>query len=239
MRVKKPRIMALYVSACKECAAAGVDMSPEDYAWLYDAACRAVDCGRESTFLLDPPVKVGNVTLYPQTLGAMLWWKQYGEKWFCSACDEDQVVAIAWMLSHARDKNKILAMTSRRRFIRELVKWQLGVSFRTTISELSWGIISVFGGRESISVGDKNKENCPTQASSIDWGGAVARLCFYYGGNPEHYLWEIGEDAARELLEKAPRQDGTQREEEESERREYIEFLEIVRHMKSRRGKAE
>lgn len=233
MRVVKPRVSALYKSACAECAAAGAALLPEDYAWLWDASQRAVDCGNECPSLLEVPVRVGNVVLYPRTLGAALWWQNYGQKWYGAAeANADEVVALAWLLAHARDKAVLEACSTRWRASAAILAWQAGLAWSVTVGELAWGIDRLFGQRDYFELDAGRKE--ADSASASDWGSVVARLCATYHRAPEYFLWEIGENAALELLEKAPLPDGLRREAAASGR-EYAEFVQIVRHLKALR----
>lgn len=232
-RLSNPRISALFKSACAECVTAGVVLLPEDFVFIYDAAARTIDSGNECPALVEVPVKVGNVTLYPRTLGASLWWKKYGNEWYGGKADADEVVALAWLLAHSRDRAALESCTARWRASAAILAWQIGIAWKTTVGELAWGIDRLFGQRDYFAVGNEKKEL--DSASSVDWGGAVARLCATYHRPPEYFLWGIGEGAAIELLEKAPLPDGTCRDSAKADGRAFAEFRETIASIKRER----
>lgn len=232
MRALKPRVSALYLSAVAECKTAG-ELLPEEYAWLYDAATRAIDVGNECPALLEVPVSVGNVVLYPLTIGAKIWWKTYGQKWWGEQADADAVVSQAWLLAHSRDSRMFERLTSRPRCALAIMAWQLGIARRVTVAELAWGISRLFGHKDYVDVsmpGEDPRMEEREAAGSADWGALVARLCATYHRPPEYFLWQIGEPAACELLRKAPLPPGMKRDEEPDAGLE--EFRAIVRRIK-------
>lgn len=232
MRLQKPRAIALYNSACAECKAGGADLAPDDYAWLWDAAQRAIDSGHYAPDFIEPPVVVGNVTLYPRTIGAWIWWKNYGLDWYGNGSDEDQIVALAWMLANAKDAAMFERMTSKWRCTAAILGWQLKVAASVTFGELAWGITKVFGGRDPVESGSGEKQGDAYLASSVDWGEIVARLCSAYHQRPEYFLWQIGENVAMEMLKNIPAENG--RRHEDDEMKAFAEFREVVRVIKAR-----
>lgn len=236
MRCMKPRLSALYQSACKECEAAGVDLSPEDYAWLYDASRRVIDDGNECPALLQVPVSIGNVTLYPRTIGASLWWDNYGEKWYGTASKEQHVVALAWMLAHSHDSGLFSRLESKWKADAAILAWSVKVAARITPADLAWGVDRLFGQVDYVETDDGiRREDSPGAA---DWGAAIARLCAAYGRRPEYFLWEIDETLCATLLKNAPLPNGTQPGADADASRRLAEFREIVRTIKAKAPKA-
>jgi hypothetical protein len=236
VRVMKPRIEALYESACAECSEAGAILTPSDYAWLYDAARRVVDFGSESPLLLEVPVKVGNVVLYPRTIGSGVWWDRNGQRWFGGGSgDADETVALAWSLSNARRPDVFEWASSKWKAEASILKWSLGVASRVTVGDLAWGIVRLFGQMDVVDISSPNaaKVEIPSSSES-DWGTVVARLCATYHRPPEDFLWKMSDTAAVELFRKSPLPDGTHPGADADAAKRLGEFKEIVLHIKRR-----
>lgn len=194
------RTTPLYRSGIDRIKAAGFEPEADDYAEVWEAARRCIEGDGGAPALLEVPVVVGSVTLYPRRIGAALWWERYGKKWY-GGSPEDEVLALAWMLAHGQDVALFRTLTTKWKCDARLIAWQMGLAASVTLPDLAWGIHRLFA--QTATVGNKPDGEQFDAASEVDWGRAIARLCATYHQKPDYFLWEIGERAAVELLTNA------------------------------------
>lgn len=229
MRVKKPRVSLLYESAIAECKSAGVELTPEEYIWIYEASRRAIDgAGNECPSFIDLPVTIGNVTLWPMTLGAMMWWNSYGDKWY-SEDKNTHVIAFAFCLANAKEKDLFSEMNSKVKADLKIVAWQSKTSSDCTITQLAWGIDKLNGQYDYIEISSPN-ETKVRNYSSTDWGVVIAKLCGAYHQPAEYFLWRLSQAAAIDMLINAPAPFGYTKEDNENAKY-FGEFREVVAHI--------
>jgi len=197
------RISALYLSGVEECKKAGVDLTPEAYAEIWEAAKKAIAPGLSVPAFLQLPARVGSVTLWPITIGASLWWKECGKGYFEGEKESDQLVALAWMLAHAREPTAFDAATSRREAAKAIRKWLWKEVRGVTLAELAVAVGDVLGWDDGFDGGDL-VEAGSGEGSSIDWGEYLASLCGGYHRPPEYFLWCCGAELVEELARKMP-----------------------------------
>jgi hypothetical protein len=224
MPTTRQRASLLFKSGCDKIKAAGSTAEPEDIVWLWESAKKAIE-GENGAVpaLLDVPVQIGAVTLWPRTIGAALWWEEYGKKWYGGNSAEDEVLALAWMLAHSRDSKLFRRTTCKAVATAHLLAWQLSMAAGVTLNALAFGIQRLFGQFDV----DADSGEKIEAASEVDWGAVIAQLCATYHRPPEYYLWEIGEKVALELLSKAPPPPGCSRPSRESQAG-FAEFVDVV-----------
>jgi len=233
MQVIKPRISSLYNAACEECKAAGVDLSPADYAWLYDAAKRAVESGNDCPVFLEVPITVGNVTLYPRTLRSALWWEKCGSEWYGKERKESQVVALAWSLAHSHDVAIFDKADQKWKADAFILAWTLKLAASVTPAELAWAVDRLFGQVDYVLTGD-GKAELLACSSELDWGAFISRLCAAYHRKPEYFFSEISENVLAELAKNAPLPNGMTRQSDADASKRFVEFREVVKAIKSK-----
>lgn len=228
MRTAKPRVNLLYLSAINECRDAGVVLEPDDYIWLHFAASRASGAmDYETPAFIEIPVVVGNVTLWPMTIGALCWWEQFGKQWY-EGDNAAEVLAIAFCMAHGKSPEQFQGMTTKGRADLALVKWQTCIN--ATLSQMAWGIDKVNGQTDYVFIDSPNEVKSKSP-SAVDWGDIIAKLCATYHQPPEHFLWRLSESAALELLAKAPAPFGYEKDSDGEKSRAFAEFREVVRHI--------
>jgi hypothetical protein len=158
-----------------------------------------------------------------------MWWEHYGKAWFGGKDPADEVLAIAWMLAHAREGEMFRRTTVKAVAVARMVAWQIGLAASVTLTELAYGVERLFAARSDIE-GDDGADGA--QASASDWGSVIAYLCATYGQKPEHFLWEVNEAVAVEMMRKAPPPPGVPRPSETDGR--YGEFVAVVDRIKAR-----
>lgn len=231
MADSRKRQSLLFRSGIQRLRQAGIDPDPEEVVEVYEASRRCLARDDDSVPpLLNLPVKVGPVTLWPRTIGAALWWKTYGEKWFAGKDTADELVALAWLLAHANDRKLLQSLTTRRAALRRIWSWQLGLPWGLTLEQLAWGVSRLFR-NEDIDA-DTGREY--EAASPIDWGEPIARLCAIYHRPPEYFLWDVGERAAADMLKNAPPPPGCHRAEDQGDQ-VFRGFDTVVRRIIERR----
>ena len=123
MPAENQRVSLLFQSGIDKLKAGGVDPSPSDVVRLWKVSEAVINGnGDGAAALLEVPVQVGSVTLWPRTIGSALWWETYGKNWFTDPADE--VLAIAWMLAIGHDENLMRTTTSKALCVARLVAWQ-------------------------------------------------------------------------------------------------------------------
>lgn len=222
---KPDRTTPLFRSGIAQCEKANAFLAPADVVRIWEAAKRCIEGGGDGVpELLEIPVQVGPVTLWPRRIGAALWWERYGKKWYGGGGSvEDEVLALAWMLAHGRDADLFRRTTSKLKCDAHLIAWQIGLAASVTLPALAWGIQKLFGRF------DETPDGATVEASTeMDWGRVVAQLCATYHQKPDYFLWEIGEGVARDMLIKSPPPPGCSRPSDESISR-YGDFVAVVR----------
>lgn len=204
MARKEARLPPLYHSGIQRIKDAGVELTPDDYVAVWEAAKRCVEGDGSLPALLETSVQIGNVTLHPRTLGAALWWDTKAKAWF-EGSDSDAVIALAWMLANSNDQKLFARIKTKAQAIMAILKWQLGVASNVTLAQLAWGVTSVLNQRY---VADLETGEGESLVVETDWGAVIAKLCATYHQPPEYFLWGLGERVAVELYMKAPRANG-------------------------------
>ena len=233
MRIAKPRVNLLYESAVKELKAAGVDITPDEYVWLYEAAKKAINgSGSECPAFIEIPVTIGDVTLWPMTIGAMLWWSRYAEEWYAN--DKTmQIIAMAYCMAHAKEPETILNLNSKAKADIALVAWQATTSSKCTLGQLSWAIDKVNGQFDYVDIHSENAVETLAN-SSADWGVIIAKLCGAYHMPARYFLWDLSQSAAIDMLTNAPSPFGYAKDTDAQASRYFGEFREVVAHIKRR-----
>lgn len=236
MRVQKPRVSLLFQSAVDEIKSAGVELLPDDYVWLHDAARKAIDCcGSECPSFIQQPATIGDVVLWPMTLGAGIWWDRQGSQWY-NESNETEVIAIAFCMAHAKQPEVFESLNSKTKADFALVKWQLGIASKCTINELAWAIDRVNNQcdyREIDSANEVKNDNY----SATDWGSVIAKLCGAYHQPANHFLWEMSQQAVIDMLSNAPVPYGYEKEKDGQASKYFAQFREVVAHIKNRANK--
>lgn len=228
MRTAKPRVNLLYLSAINECRESGVVLEPDDYIWLHFAASRAIGASEyDAPAFIEIPVTVGNVTLWPMTIGALCWWEQFGRRWY-EGDNTAEVLAVAFCMANGKDPLRFQSVTTKGRADLALVAWQAGIN--ATLSQMAWGIDKLNGQVDYADIQSPNEVKSK-QPSGVDWGDIIAKLCATYHQTPEFFLWKISEQSALEMLSKAPVPFGYERDGDAEKSRAFGEFREVVRHI--------
>lgn len=215
----------MFESAVAELGQKGATLEPHEYVVLYHAAEKTL--GDECPAFIEIPVVVGNVTLWPLTIGAALWWKEKGDAWYGDD-KSASVLALAYVMAHSKDAEAFKRLSTKGRADWHLVAWQATIGTSCTLSQLAWGIDKVLGQYDWVEINSVNERKVQA-ASATDWGDIIAKLCAAYHQPPEYFLWGLSEKASMELLAKAPSPfEG--KTEDVQKQQAMAEFFELKRH---------
>lgn len=200
MATTSARSSALYLAGVRECAAAGCELTPEQYAEILDAARGAIDPGPAVSELLQLPVTVGSVVLWPVTIGASMWWQEFGQRFFERESPSDQVLAVAWMLAHARRPEIFSRATTRREACKLVRSWIWGRVRGCTVKEIEAAVEKCLGERQA----DTDSAVDGSAVSGAEWGDYIAGLCAGFHRPPEYFLWACSAKFVAELAQRLP-----------------------------------
>jgi hypothetical protein len=231
VNVFRQRINALFTGGVAELRAAGAELLPEDYAWLWDLSKAAVEVGRDIPETLSLPVMVGPVALHPYTVGSWLWWKM-ARDWFDEG--DETVLAMAWMLNKAPDQKAFLAASTRRRARFAVLCWAASLPWRTTIEQLAAGVSAAVGAGDGEMVPLEAPGEVKADPASVpDYGRFIIQLCARRNLKPDDVKWNL--PAAEVYAMAAADKDGNVP--EESGQREFMAYRAAIAHLKQARAK--
>lgn len=198
MADERQKLHPLAVNAVEELRAKGVDPCVDDVVWLHELAreCMA-PCGQIHPGMTGAPVRVGNVTLWPFTIGSA--------DWFISvACPlvsgEWQTYALAYALANARDTSALELLTDYATIKGTLRKFKRGLNIR--LRELTSAIDAVMSVEPRPVTNSKRGlvNGDPQEKPRDPYAGLVATLCSTLGQSPDYWRWGIGRSEAMDLL---------------------------------------
>lgn len=182
---------ALFDEACKEIQAAGVVFKiPADLPALNRLSTLAdrVD-GRgfqdATSAILQPSLRVGNVTLQRLTLGAESFMRESVIPWFEDDQDGQRIeIATAYVLAHARtpEADLIPFQTDRAGFCLRLRQWRREIN--ATWQELTAGVDRFMAMERQIAIESTEGDGGPAR-----FGSLIECLCRDYGQTPAHWIW--------------------------------------------------
>jgi len=234
VQVFRQRINALYTGAVEEVRGSGVELLPEDYAWLWDLSKAAVDFGRDIPDLLGVPVRVGPLTLHSYTLGAFLWWRE-ASAWFAEGAES--MLAMAWMLVHsdpAEEGRAFKDAGTRFRARSTVWWWAFRLPMRLSLRQLDLAVAVALGLRdgEFVSLRAPGERATVPQPTVSDYGLFVTRLCALRHLKPEEVLWGMPMADATALA----KIDAEGRIQDDAGTREFAALRAAVQHLKQRKA---
>lgn len=198
MLVPAPDVSPLFLSAVEELKRRGVEPTPSEIAWLYEASRHAIGETRECPRWVDPDVWVGGIVLHGLTVGAILWWEKYGSPLYAAGPETDRLCAWAWLLHHANDRKYLARHVSGFSIRTAVFAFVVGLPWRVTLGDIAWAVAAALGdGR--IEVGPRPSGRVAKGASAIEWGETVAWLSHEYKRPPEDFLWGMDMAEVAEL----------------------------------------
>lgn len=190
MNVFRQRINALYADGVAEVKASGVEMSPADYAWLWDLSKAAIDVGRDIPEILALPVMIGKVALHPVTVGSLLWWRM-AQEWFEPGAET--VLAMAWMLAKAPDAEAFRMAGTRFRARCAVWWWAARLPLSATLDQLAEGVNAAMCARDgdTLNLPSAAGEKSSPRPTVADYGKFIIRLCSQQKVAPDSIRWDI------------------------------------------------
>ena len=177
-----------------------MELTPADYAELWELSRRSVETEGDLPAFLSPSVEVGGVELSPPGVGMIDWMERFLQPAIEDESEVYWVIAMAWALSHARDEAYIRRHSSRRKIREAILLFSMLLPWRTTPEDLAWGVTVALGGdRRHVGRGR-------VEVSGLDWGEYIAWICNRYKLSPETVAWRLSADDVAKLA--AQKDDG-------------------------------
>ncbi len=171
----------------------GVDVGVDDTVWLHDlAGCVSRPMGSPHEGLAGAPVRVGNVVLWPLTIGAGEW-LQAAFEMFPSG--NDATYALAYAMAHARTPDALPYGLPYSESVAMLRKFRRGLGVRR--AELEAALNAVMEREPSAPAKEGANATDPHRA----YRSMVATLCGAYPGTtPDYWRWGVGRCEALDML---------------------------------------
>lgn len=176
----------------------GVEPTVDEIVWLHNLGQRVENPGgAPHAGLAGAPVCVGNVALWPLSMGASRWFLEVGEPLFGKQKFGELVLAYA--MAHSRQPEVLWRFTSPDA-VRSAVKdWQRVVGVRWRELEAA---LYIAQGREPIRPPpDPKAEPIPAYQTERNLRVVIAELCAEHPGTtPDYWRWGTGMTEALECL---------------------------------------
>ena len=175
----------------------GIKADLEESLWL-DRLGQNIDNppGGSNLHLIGRPARCGDVTLWPLTIGASIWWQECGGVWFNDHKIETYV--FGYCLAHAREPDKLLACCDYK--TTKIIVKDWAKSLGVTVEELEACFVSI---GESTDAGEPPQPKKPLDVEDNEIGArkammldAVAELALCYGGGLDYWTWDLDRDTA-------------------------------------------
>lgn len=165
--------------------------------------------------------RVGNIQIYPMTIGARVWILSTAMNWFSS--DEDMIkLSVLYAYCNSRQPEKLFKLETPKEARKEINKWastinitedEITQAFTGIIDEDLVGVSVVLDLIEQIKTNPTSLDltkalkytNKGTQEVEFNWAiPYISLLMHYYPGKKEsEWLWDTSEDICFEMIKKA------------------------------------
>ena len=194
------KINKIAEGSIKECRNNGIELTDIDIITLYELGKIAEDtintgfryyCGKP----------LGNIRIYPLTLGARLW-LNYEAKELCQFDNDLYSWAVAWAFAHSFEADKFL-FDDYKHLKKTIIKW--GRKINCTDEEFTQALVTM-GEIDGLNVEDdneKNEKNLDPRNPSNEKSSISAVLNFFlteFGKDISYWLWEVSESQANKLM---------------------------------------
>lgn len=230
--LERPIMLPMAKAAIEEIKQRGGDCTPEDVLWLQYAAKRCVNPSGEKSLpsLIDCPVFVGGVSLYPLTRGALEWLQNcFGDNW-------NELDRVAFALSKANKPEELTVLNGLAARI-AVVMWRrkLKCSQRALRDAVNFILNSESTEEISIETPLQSKPKS-SESNPFHWGDVLCLLCHYYAGTtPKYWLWECSIEFTEIMLNRIQKLVPSMVEKVDQTKFEaFAEFRSIVLHIANR-----
>lgn len=186
------KINKIAEASIKECRGAGVNLTDENIITIYELG-KIADATIGTGLRYYNGKRVGNITVYPLTMGARLW-LQYEAVELTSPDEKLYDWATLWAFTHANDYNQF-EFKDARDFKRTIKKW--GKTISCNDIELRDALIEIGGTSDSEK---KSKESKEDNVSKNNFSPILNFLITNYGKDIHYWLWEVNEDFCSMLI---------------------------------------
>ena len=225
----KPRLNELAKQTLSALRSEGVELSDIDVITIYQLARRAIECAPQSALLMNTGKQVGNIEIFPLTLGAKMWLMTDVLEWFGN--DELMIgLATVYAVAHARDVDKFIFKDGRTAE-KKITAWSLRVNLtqdEIMVIEESFGASAV----AQLSAGDVLKgiieqimlhpatldlsaacsyiESIETEGENVPVLEYIAILQKNFYKERDHWLWKESDEFCMEMVRQARRMQATE-----------------------------
>jgi len=218
----KTRLNKLARESINGLIAKNIPLTPDQIVIIHELSKKASSISLDPRLLLMASKKVGNINIYPLTIGAKIWIRIVLTEFFQ---DDDMMVglAILYAHSHAREPEK-LNFDDASKCREDIIEWAKtnnltekefdtviesfsNVSSKGMILDYLTGLVEQIKNNPSninlISIYDFLNKLEFEELNSDDSIPALAILLKYFGADKEHWLWGESEDVCMGLIKQA------------------------------------
>jgi hypothetical protein len=180
----------------KQLRAEGGKPTDEEIVTIYELGRQASQVF-ESSLLLFQYKMVGNLRVYPLTIGAKLWLED-ARRWWENDPAMD-TLAVVYASSHSREPERFQfdsARQAKRHILKEMKR------LNVTEDELA-EVLSVQNRLE-------NGEPKERQKESLSFIPYLSLLMRHYGKDVDYWLWSVTDDIASDMIKEIAKQEGNQ-----------------------------
>jgi len=183
--IAKPSIHPLAAQHLRELREKwGVEPTLEETLWVVQLCEKVLNPGIGAhASLIGIPERVGgsDVWLWPPTIGAAVWWREFALAWW--AQDEERAsLSLAFALAHARDRETLTACRTQDATEAMIHDWSL--SLTCTRAELNDAVDRIYSETER-----PRKRN--DSAKVMDWSSLIAELEVSSGLPSDRWIWSV------------------------------------------------
>ena len=221
--MKKQRISQLAQRKLADLRKEGIDPTDEEILHLHRLGSIAEHGISDGRALLHQSITIGEVEIYPLTIGAKLWFEAIAVEWFMN---DQLMLEVAFMYcaahspysdkfkfkNHRKARDKITAWGLRVNLTEEQIMEMIGVtskSFARTKNDAETIIRSLVAqAKENKGAIDLTKaeewlkaeeyESAPQKAIPT-----ITLLIEYFGKDYNYWLWEVSDDVCSDMLQQA------------------------------------
>jgi hypothetical protein len=222
--VHRPTLNPLARAALIEIQAAGVEITPDVVLWVHTAAEKIRKTPLRSVAdLVDWPVMVGDVPLYPLTFGAVAWLMRLPERM------RNDVRTIGYACAYGRDIDALERLDARKAGS-VVAKW--ANTLPRSREALAAAVDMLVGNEEYVEVKDAIARK--RDPESVEWGAVVRALCTKYPGTTGAYwTWQVSRKYCYEMLRTTAAELPDDSQPTEYEIEANAAFRNIVEHLKA------
>lgn len=199
MLVEKPKLNPAAEKELAAFKAEGISFDPADVLWLQHLADRMQNPhGRcDPLEWVDVPYRVGNLDLWPLSLGAEVWLRGGPVEWF-----EDsgfyETLSIAYAMAFSRTPEAFQLVGDKKSA--KKVLWRFAGNCGISFKSLHENVSRIMNLKDSVELSVPGE--AITEPKAVKWGDLLAMLCHELGGTVDDWLWKRTSSQISEMIAK-------------------------------------